>query len=102
MTLGSITKQPYEVLDRYLDFAAEIHEGVTIELDSLKAVLLGDNSDSTEKMIGSNPAPSVSGTKVVFWIQNGADGEHHKITVKVIASDGQHLEGDIDLFVVER
>jgi hypothetical protein len=43
----------------------------------------------------------VSGTKVVFWLKDGVDGEHHKVTIKVTTSAGQSLEGDIDVFVVE-
>ena len=101
MSVGTIQKQPYEVQDYSLDFALRLVAGETLTLVSVTSINLATGADSTSALVGSSPPPAVSGTKVVFWLKDGVDGEHHKVTVKVTTSTGQSLEGDIDVFVVE-
>jgi len=101
MAQGRIQKQPFEEKDYSFDFSGELEPGETITLVSCKATNMMTGADSCETIIGKDPAPTVSGQIVVFWLNNGTDGEQHHVTLKVETSKGQKLEGDLDLFIVE-
>ena len=101
MAHGVIEKQPFEQKDYSFDFSAELEAEETITLLSCEATNLVTGMDSTAAIIGADPAPVVSGQTVVFWLQDGLDGERHNISIKVETSKGQKLEGDLDVFVVE-
>jgi hypothetical protein len=53
-------------------------------------------------VIGTNPAPAVSGQEVLFQIQGGASGDQHKIDIRVSTSAGELLEADLLLFVQQQ
>ena len=101
MAAGRIKKQPDEILDYALDFSGRLETGETITLTSCMSVNLETGADSSAALISTSPAPAVSGQAVVFWLENGADGEHHKVTVIVTSSGGRDLEDDLDVFIVE-
>ena len=101
MAHGRIEKQPYEEKDYSFDFSAELETGETITLVSCTATNLVTGVDSSEALISDSPAPLVNGELVVFWLQDGADGERHNLNIRVQTSKGQKLEGDLDLFVIE-
>ena len=100
--MNTLTKQPYEALNVWVDFAAMLGLADTITIDSVKAMDLATGLDSTATVIEDSPAPVVSGQKVLFQIIGGVNGDSHKITVKVLTSAGEKVEEDIDLYVVEK
>lgn len=101
MAHGREEKQPFEKKDYSFDFSAGLLADETITLLSCEATNLVTGADSTATIISDTPAPVVSGQTVVFWLQDGLDGERHNISIKVQTSKGQKLEGDVDLFIVE-
>ena len=104
MALGTIRKQPFEELDRYLDFSNDLPNSNLASIVSVTAIKKSDGSDATSAVIeSSNPAPFIpAGTnKVQFRVKDGIDGEIYKITVKASGSGGQKLEADVWLNVKE-
>jgi hypothetical protein len=101
MACGRIDKQPFEVKDYSFDFSAELEPGETISLLSCIATNRVTGVDTSATIISSDPAPMVSGMTVIFWLQNGTDGERHNLNIRVQTSKGQKLEGDLDLFIIE-
>lgn len=89
----SVTKTPYEEFDCSMDFAAVIGmNGMT--LDTVKANL-GD-TDTTSSIIASSPIPAIVGSTqtVAFRVKGGANGETHRIGVRVVdATTGEKYEG---------
>lgn len=101
MAVGRTYKQPFEVKDYSFDFSPELDADETISLLSCETTNLATGEDSSDAVIGDDPAPVVVGQTVVFWLKDGEDGERHNISIKVETSKGQKLEGDLDLFVAE-
>jgi hypothetical protein len=99
MAVGQIVKQPYEALNWTHDFSPDCQPGVTLTLISVTATNLLTAANSTSAVIAANPAPAVSGQEVLFQIQDGADGDQHKIDIRVATSAGESLEADLLLFV---
>jgi hypothetical protein len=102
MAVGQITKQPYEALNWAHDFSPDCQAGATLTLVSVTATNLLTQANSTALVIASNPAPTVSGQEVLFQIQDGANGDQHKIDIRVSTSAGELLEADLLLFVVQQ
>jgi hypothetical protein len=102
MAVGQITKQPYEALNWIHDFSPDCQSGVTLTLVSLTATNLLTATDSTSEIVATNPAPAVSGQEVLFQVQDGADGDQHKIDIRVSTSAGELLEADLLLFVKQQ
>jgi hypothetical protein len=99
--VGILTKQPFEMIDCSIDFAADVSSG-TLTLDSCTAQNMATFADTTALVIATNPAPSVTGTVVSFRVQAGNGGENHKITVRVTQSNGDQFEADLQLSVTQQ
>jgi hypothetical protein len=102
MAVGQVVKQPYEVLNWAHDFSPDCQAGVTMTLVSVTATNLLTGASSTSAVIGTNPAPAVSGQEALFQIQGGASGDQHKIDIRVSTSAGELLEADLLLFVQQQ
>jgi hypothetical protein len=102
MAHGKITKQPFERKDYSFDFSEELEADETIELISCQALDLGSGKDASEGIISADPAPVVSDLKVIFWLEDGEDGDRYNVRIRVETSKGQKLEGDVDVFVDEQ
>jgi hypothetical protein len=85
-----LCKQPTEIRQYTMDFANLMSTSEAISsITSVTAELRGGGvSDLTL----SNQA--ISGQTVTFWIEDGTDGETHRITVIIVTDAGQTLEGD--------
>lgn len=99
--MALITKTAYEKDSYYVDFVSRLAAGETITLVSVTSINMATGLDSTAEIIASAPAPSVSGTQVIFWYQGGAAGEEHVISARVATSNNRSLEGTVDLSVRE-
>jgi hypothetical protein len=102
MAVATITKQPYEALNWAHDFSPDCQSGVTLTLVSVTATNLLTGANSTSAVIAANPAPAVSGQEVLFQVQDGADGDQHKIDIRVSTSAGELLEADLLMFVKQQ
>jgi len=91
-----IKKTPYEQFDCSMDFAQPIGTDA-MTLDSVSSSIGGN--DTTSQVIAASPAPSVvAGTKVVFRVAHGTNGQLHTISVKVVDSTtGETYEGLLQL-----
>jgi molybdopterin-binding protein len=97
----TIYKAPFEQFAVSLDFAADIGSGNSIaSIVSVKAVSDLTGLDSTEEVIATTPAPTISGTAVAFEVTGGAVGETHTISVQIISSIGEKYQGDVTLRIV--
>jgi len=102
MVIGTIRKQPFEQLDRYVDFANDLPGSNLASIVSVTAIKKSDGSDATDIVIETiSPAPFIPpGTKKVqFRVKGGIDRVIYKITVKASGSGGQQLEADVWLNV---
>ena len=93
MAHGKITKQPFERKDYSFDFSEELEADEIIELISCQALDLGSGKDASEGIISADPAPVVSDLKVIFWLEDGEDGDRYNVRIRVETSKGQKLEG---------
>lgn len=98
--MATIVKTLYEKLPSSWDFAANLSQGETITLVSVTAMNLHTGADSTAGVISTNPAPGVSGSQVTFWVEGGAAGDRHAVSIKVTTSQDQQLEGTVYLDVL--
>jgi len=102
MAINKLTKQPFEELDCAVDFAAALAPGSTIgSIFSVSALNVETGADSSAAVIATSPAPLIIGTKVQFRAKDGADGERHKISVRIVASNGEKIEAEIYIMVKE-
>jgi hypothetical protein len=68
---------------------------------SVSAMNVETAADSSAAVIAASPTPAIIGTKVQFRAKDGSDGERHKITVRIVASNGEKIEAEIYLVVKE-
>ena len=104
MPIGTIRKQPFEEVDRYLDFSNDLPNSNLASIVGVTAIKKSDGSDATSAVIETtSPAPFIPANtkKVQFRVKDGTDGEIYKITVKASGSGGQKLEADVWLNVKE-
>jgi len=104
MVIGTIRKQPFEELDRFVDFSNDLPDSNLASIVGVTAIKKSDGTDATSAVIETiSPAPFIPpGTKKVqFRVKDGIDGEIYKITVKASGSGGQKLEADVWLNVKE-
>ncbi len=102
MVIGTIRKQPFEKLDRFVDFANDLPNSDLASIVSVTAIKKSDGTDATSAVIEtSNPAPFIptDTNRVQFRVKDGIDGEIYKVTVKASGSGGQQLEADLWLNV---
>ena len=97
--MSAIVKTPSEVDSYFLDFVNQLSTGETISTSSVTAYDVLNARDATAQIISTSPAPSVSGTQVIFWYQGGTVNGRYIIAVKVTTSLNRALEGDVDLLV---
>jgi len=102
MALGKLEKQPFEELDCAVDFKNTLAPGTSIEsIYSVTAVNAETGTSTGAAVISASPAPSISGTRVQFRAKDGVDRERHKISIRIVASNGEKIEADILLVVKE-
>lgn len=81
--VGTITKQPDEVLNIAFDFSSALDDGVTIAINRV--------TSSDAALVISNEA--VSGQSITMTVAGGTDGRY-KITCLIDTSEGETLEAD--------
>ena len=102
MPIVTIRKQPFEQLDRYVDFSNDLPNSDLASIVSVTAIKKSDGTDATSIVIETiNPVPFIPANtkKVQFRVKGGTDREIYKITVKASGSGGQQLEADVWLNV---
>lgn len=98
MVLGTIKKQPSEVLDRYVEFDAAMAVAGEEVADATVTCTDDAGNDVTSTIIDSK---GVSGTLVAFRVKAGTDGETYTIRVLATTDLGQVLEAEVALMVEE-
>ena len=101
MLLGAVTKQPAEIFPVSIDFAKELPTGDSFTGGGVVVTSrdMADGSSSTTDMVQGSP--TVDGTKVYQKVKNGADGEHHRLTIKITTVQSNVFEHEIDLLARE-
>lgn len=98
MTLQTLTKQEYEEPKFQFDFAGKMADGATLSsIVSVAFVNRGDVDGSDDITISGT---TISGTYLQASYIGGTTGETYKITARVIDSEGQKLEMDGLLLVL--
>jgi hypothetical protein len=99
-----LEKQPYEVLTRDVDFAAELDTGETLIDKTVTAIDEEDKTDASSIVLQGLPQ-IVNGNKplsaIAQQIKDGEAGKIYKITFKGVTSNGNQLEAELRLFVGE-
>jgi hypothetical protein len=85
-----LVKQPSENRQYTMDFSNLMSATEAISsITSITAELRGGGvSDLTIS------AGAISGQTITFWIEDGTDGETHRIEIIIVTDAGQTLEGD--------
>lgn len=91
-------KQPSEKFNVSIDFNNVLGDDETISSYVLTCININDNSDTSTDVIDSDSNTTVS---ITIKVKAGADGENHKITVKITTSDSNIFEKDVLMKVVE-
>ena len=87
MNIGSITKQPADVLDYDIDFSEWLRAGDTLEtidvaLTRLDGATLALDDLAVKYVINNTPIAKV-------WLEKGVDGQTYKAEVTVITREGR-------------
>lgn len=103
MNIGSLTKDPAEVLDLTVDMSAGISAGDSISGNSVVAWNTQTQADDSATIIATSPAPFVvQGTsKIQFRVQAGSTGGVYDLRVTAQCASGQVLEGDVTLNITQ-
>ncbi len=94
--LGTHTKQSSEKELITVDFANRLDVNETVSTCAVVSILESTGASTTSTIISSDIA---SGTFVKFYVNAGATGEKHKITVTAYTSNSQILEEDLYLII---
>lgn len=87
MNIGSITKQPAEVLDYDIDFSEWLRAGDTLEtinvdITRLDGVAISTDDLATKYVINSTPIAKV-------WLEKGLGGQSYKVEVTTTTREGR-------------
>jgi hypothetical protein len=87
VNIGSITKQPADVLDYDIDFSEWLRAGDTLEtidvvLTRLDGATLGLDDLAVKYVINNTPIAKV-------WLEKGVDGQAYKAEVTVVTREGR-------------
>lgn len=99
-----INKAPSEQYAYSVDFAAKLVGGETIDEMQVSVTAKdfpGGLTDATAEVIAADPAPSVSGSQVIFTVMGGEAGKRYLIQVKLTTSAGNKYEGAVHLNIQE-
>lgn len=92
-----IVKQPGEKRKLSMDFTNWIGTAVTLSSPTITSELIGgDTSDLSITSI------SVSGKKILFFVEGGTHAKNYNIQVTVTTSEGETLIGDGMLRVINK
>jgi hypothetical protein len=96
--LPMLEKQPNETRRFYMDFAEKLRGNTIVSISSLAIASLGRIPSSAAVTPGTQ---SIHGDSITFTLAGGTSGEVYKVTVIIVDSAGQVLEGDGALFVTD-
>lgn len=87
MMLGTIRKQPADVLDYDIDFSEWLPEtdqiqGIDVAITRIDDVDMGVDDLNAKYIINNNPV-------VKLWLDKGVDGESYKIETTITTKDGR-------------
>lgn len=92
-----LTKQPGETKKFSMDFTNWIDTTVTLSDPVITSEMIGGST--SDLTISST---TVAGKLIVFLIAGGTNAKHYNIQVTVTTSDGEVLQGDGMLRVINR
>lgn len=94
--LPLLEKQPAETRRYYMDFAEKLRGRTIASVTSLSIAGLGRITGAAAITPG---AFTIDGDAVTFTLAGGTSGEVYKVTVLIVDSGGNTLEGDGALFL---
>ena len=94
--LPLLEKQPSENRRFYMDFAEKLRGSTIVSISSFGWAGLGRITGASALTPGT---ATIDGDAVTFTLAGGTSGEVYKVTVVVVDSAGNTLEGDGALFV---
>lgn len=90
--VGRRTKQVWEEYDIEINFALDLHVGETLAgTSTVAAKEYPAGTAAPTFLLGS---PSISGSKLIQWIQGGTDGTEYLVEFKAITSEGRKLQDE--------
>lgn len=98
--MAEVRKQPSEKFYIDVDFSANLDNGEALDGAQCAVTAALNGTDSTATVIETGSLIANSG-KLFIRVQNGADGETHKLTFKAVTDQGNVLEQDVDLVIEE-
>ena len=106
MSIGTVKKQPAEVIDFDIDYS-EYFDGVGGDTISTvtAAVASGNDGGADDLVLGPGTLPEtalVNTTRAKVWIGDGANGTTYKVTVTMTATAGRVREHDVRVIVREQ
>lgn len=87
MNLGSLSKQPADVLDYDIDFSEWLRSGDTIETIDVVITRL----DGAAIEVGDLAVKyTINNTPIVkVWLEKGVDGQSYKLEITVVTREGR-------------
>lgn len=98
---GFFVKLPVEQYDVAIDYADRLPAGRTISSATLTAKKLSDGSDVTALVLQSATG-SVIGNQVAMKVKSGVDGEQYRIIVPASLDNGDLLQDDLTMAVIQQ
>lgn len=99
MIPSALIKQPWERRRIKVDFSNALAAGDTVA--SISGVTAWeDSTERTSTVI--HGSPTVSGNEVFLYLTDGVDGTTYNIRIRVLTSNGDQIEEDLDLVVREK
>ena len=97
--MATYNKLPAEVFDIYKDFSAPLGSDTIQSIVAVTSINERTGLDSTADIVATSPPPSISGSKVFYWVKGGAVSEQHKVTITIATAGGREFS-DVDHIVV--
>jgi hypothetical protein len=96
-------KAPGDNFNYSMDFTPTLVAGEGLSsITSVTSRNLSNDTSSTTELIGTTPAPAISGNSVVFWLKNGQQlNSHHRVLVVVLTNTGHTYTGILEVDVLE-
>ena len=93
-------KDPADTWDYTLDFKYAMPAGDSLVGVSSVTAQDASGNDVTQELILASPAPAVSGTTVVFWLQGGEFGQQYTVEAVAVTRQGRTYTGALNVSIV--
>lgn len=98
-TPATFNKQPFEEYNIAIEYSGKLPSGTSLSTGTVSAV--DTSTGATDNSVLSGTSATIAGTQAKIKVIAGVANKKYAISFKVTLNDGQKLEDDVLMHVIE-